>query len=224
LKATINDFGVLRVIPVNVSALDEKIGGNVYTIHLRLDIDSLESAIREADNDEIIFKMPHKLVHHLSALTRTQIIDAGKEVQKSQLRYIVSQTRQRLIDTLIQLNETFPDFENSYTTSPENKEKVQNIINNHIYGENINTNIGIGENVNQTIDSKIITKLLREVEELGVDDPKLLNELKEISSEVNKKNRFKKLTSWIGKMTKFAIKKGIELQIPIIIEKLNDFL
>lgn len=224
LKATINDFGALRVIPIDASVLDEKIGGRVYTIHLTQDIDSLESAIKEAGSEEIIFKMPHKLVSNLSAMTRTHLIDAGKEVQKSQLRYVVSQTKQRLIDALIQLNETFPDFENSFITSAENKEKVQNIINNHIYGENINTNIGIGENVNQKIDSKITTQLLREIEELGFDDPKLLDELKDISSEKNKENRFKKATSWISKMTKFAIEKGIEYQIPIIIEKINNFL
>lgn len=224
LKATINDFGVLRVIPINASALNEKIGGNVYTIHLRLDIDSLETAIRESDSDEIIFKMPHKLVQNLSAMTRTQLIDAGKEVQKSQLRYIISQTKQRLIDTLIQLNETFPDFENNFITSPENQEKVQNIINNHIYGENVNTNIGIGENITQRIDSKITKQLLNDVEKLGIDDPELLNELEQISNEKNKESRFKRVTSWIGKMTKFAIEKGIEPQVPLIIEKINNLI
>ena len=224
LKATINDFGALRVIPIDASVLDEKIGAKVYTIHLTQDIDSLETAIEEADSDEIIFKMPQKLVRNLSTMTRTHLIDAGKEVQKYQLRYVVSQTKQRLIDTLIKINETFPDFENSFITSAENKEKVQNIINNYIYGENVNTIIGFGENINQKIDSKNTTQLIREIEKLGVDDPKLLNELKDITSEKNKENRFKKVTSWIGKMTKFAIEKGIYYQIPIIIEKLNDFL
>lgn len=224
LKASINDFGVLRVIPIDASVLDEKIGGNIYTIYLRQDIDSLESAIINADSDEIIFIMPHKLVQSLSKMTGTQIIDAGKAVQKSQLRYIVSQTKQRLIDTLINLDETFPDFENSFVTSPENQEKVHNIINNHIYGENINTNIGIGENVNQRIDNKIIQQLLQDVEKLGVDDPKLLDELEQISNEKNKESRFKKVTSWIGKMTQFAIEKGIELQVQLIIDKINNLI
>ncbi len=224
LKGTIDDFGGLRVIPIDARALDEKIGGRVYTINLTQDIDTLESVIRDARGEEIIFKMSHKLISHLSELTRTYLVDAGKEVQKSQLRYVVSQTKQRLIDTLIHLNETFPDFENSYTTSAENKEKVQNIINNHIYGENVNTNIGIGENVSQKIDSKITKQLLNDVEKLGIDDPELLNELEQISNEKNKESRFKKVTSWIGKMTKFAIEKGIELQVPLIIEKINNLI
>jgi hypothetical protein len=98
LQGTIDDFGGLRVIPIDARVLDEKIGGRVYTIHLTQDIYTLESVIRDARGEKIIFKMPHKLISHLSGLTRTHLVDAGKEVQKSQLRFVVSQTKQRLID------------------------------------------------------------------------------------------------------------------------------
>lgn len=223
LKATISDFRGLRLIPVEASVLDDKIGGNVYTIRLTQDIDSLETAIKEAGTEEIIFKMPHNLVRSLGAMTHTQLIDAGKEVQKSQLRYVVSQTKQRLIDTLIQLNETFPDFENTFITSPENKEIVQNIINNHIYGENIHTNIGIGENVNQSIQIKNISEKLAELKELGVDETSLA-ELEEIVKQKDSKSILSKMTSWIGRMTSKAIEKGIEYQVPLIIEKVNDLI
>jgi hypothetical protein len=223
LKATINDFGGLRVIPIDASVLDNKYGGKIYTIRLAQDIDSLETAINESESEEIIFKMPHNLVRSFSEMTHTRLIDAGKEVQKSQLRYIVNQTKQRLIDTLIQLDETFPDFENTFITSPENKEIVQNIINNHIYGDNVNANIGIGENFKQSIQIENLHEKLAELRQLGVDESSL-TELEEIVKDKDSKTTLTKITSWIGKMTTKAIEKGIEYQVPLIIEKVTDLI
>lgn len=225
LKGTIEDFSGLRVIPISVHEIDIKIGGKIYTIGINHDIDSLETTIKEAADEEIIFKMPHGLVKKLMEMTQTRLIDVGKVVQKTQLRYIVSQTKQRLIDTLIKLNETFPDFENEFVASSENKDKVHNIINNYIYGDNANTNIGIGDTVNQKIDSKNITKTLDELREIGLDD-KLLEELKNLSSErkSGKGNILSKFTAWIAKMSQFVIEKGIEHPIPIIIEKASELI
>lgn len=103
------------------------------------------------------------------------------------------------------------------------KEKASHIINNHIYGTNINTNIGIGENVNQTIQLESIADNLAELKSLGVDDMSL-SELEEIVKQKDSKSTLTKITSWIGKMTTKAIEKGIEYQVPLIIDKVNDMI
>lgn len=103
------------------------------------------------------------------------------------------------------------------------KERASHIINNHINGTNINTNIGIGENVSQNIQSENISEQLAEIRKLGVDETDL-RELEEIIRNKESKSTLTKITSWIGKMTTKAIEKGIEYQVPLIIDKVNDMI
>lgn len=223
LVGSISDFHGLRTIPIDASWLDKELGGKIYLLDVQQSIDTLEESIAKTEGDTGYFVLPMQFVQKLSEMAHTRLIDAGREVQKSQLRYIVNQTKQRLLDTLMQMDEMFPNFENSYVDSKENKEKVQNIINNHIYGTNISTNIGVGENVNQSIHSENISEKLAELKELGVDDTSL-SELEDIVKQKDSKSTLTKITSWIGKMTTKAFEKGIEYQVPVIIDKVNDML
>lgn len=223
LSASISDFQGLRTVPIDATELDKKMNGSIYEAEVQQSIDTLEESIANIEGESLYIKLPQKIVSLLSTLTHTQLIDAGKEVQKSQLKYIINQTKQRLLDTLMNLDEIFPNFENSYVDSKENQEKVQHIINNHIYGTNINTNIGIGEKVDQSIHSENISEKLQELKELGVDD-KSLSDLEEIVKNKDSKSTLSKITSWIGNMTTKAFEKGIEYQIPIILEKVNDMI
>lgn len=223
LSATISDFYGIRTIPVNATALDERMGGQIYKMKVQQSIDNLEESFTKSTSDIGHVKLPPSLVKMLSEMTGEELIDAGREVQISQLRYIVNQTKQRLIDALLQLDELFPDFESSKLDPSEKKDKIQHIINNHIYGTNNSTNIGIGQEVNQTISTEVVSKKLSELEEIGVDK-ELLQELKELLKTKEQKSTRTKITTWISKMTSKAIEKGIDYQIPFILDKLNDLI
>ncbi|HEX2924798.1 MAG TPA: hypothetical protein VHP38_00820, partial [Ruminiclostridium sp.] len=169
------------------------------------------------------FKLHPQLVKMLSEMTGEDLIDARRDVQISQLKNIVNQTKQRLIDTLLQFDELFPNFESSVMDTRNKKEEIQHIINNHIYGTHINTNIGIGKEVDQTIRTEINSEKISELEKLGVDKD-LLKELEELLKTKDQKSTLSKITAWIGKMTSKAIEKGIDYQIPLILDKLNDLI
>jgi hypothetical protein len=223
LKGTISDYNGLRVIPINANKLDQRLGGVIYTIRLTQDIDFLEG-ILDKEEGEIIFKMPPKLLEEMNKLVDTRLIDCGKEINVSQIRYVINQTKQKLIDTLIKLNEEFPNFENEFIVSKENIERVQNIVNNNIYGKTISSNVGIGENISQQIIQNDISELFDELKKLGIENSELLEELNEISSTTDNNKKIKNFTNWVSKMTNYALEKGISHQIPLIMDKINDFL
>ena len=109
----------------------------------------------------------------------------------------------------------------------ENKEKAKTIINNHIYGDNSSSNIGIGDNLSQNINNiynQKVDQLISELEKIGLEKEDLQDVKDIIALEPIKTNLGKKLMTWVGKMATKTIEKGIDLQIPLIIEKINDFL
>lgn len=140
------------------------------------------------------------------------------EVGKSQYINIIELTKQKLLDTLLELDNEFPNLSNEFTMTKENEEKVQNIITNHIYGDNSSTNIAAGLNVNQTITS---TNLKAEDESklksYGITDEEI-NELKKIiENKPNDKPKFVgKAMKWLGGVTASIAAKGLYEHIPAV--------
>jgi hypothetical protein len=137
-------------------------------------------------------------------------------------------TKQKLIDTLLELDKNFPDMENDFEPSKENIEKAKTIINTNIYGGNVNTNVGLGDNVNQsqnlTINNQLFEKKIEEIRNLGINEEQIEEIINIVNSENDKISLSKKLMTWVGKISTKAIEKGIEMNIPVLIEKIQELI
>ena len=225
-----NPFRGQYTIPFDVSNLENDLKTEVsfYKMYARQSIPTLEEGIKRDEGQDFGYEyLPVGLVQILKSM----VVDGGssitavkRRIYLSEIKHIISTTKQKLLDTLLELNDVFPNLEDEYKNDTQNSEKAQTIITQNIYGDNTNSNIGIGENINQTIrnDPKI-EKFISEIRDMGFEE-KDITEIKKILSEKNKINIGKKIMTWIGKMSNKAIEKGIELRVPVLIEKLSDFM
>jgi len=155
------------------------------------------------------------------------VIRSGQRtIGKAQLSNIVELTKQKLIDTLQDLEEQFPDIDNKYVMNEKNDKKVQNIITNNIYGNNNPLNVAAGENIKQgDINITINREQIEELKKLGVEE----NALEELQSidKINPKGnpeRKTKIMGWLGKVTTTMATRGLYDNIPRIIEFIGNII
>jgi hypothetical protein len=77
------------------------------------------------------------------------VVGGYRKIGKGQFQNVIELTKQKLLDTLLELDTQFPNLTNEFDNTKANMEKVQNIITNHIYGNNIPVNIAAGLTVEQ---------------------------------------------------------------------------
>lgn len=220
-------------IPFDVTALDKDLNSNgklsLYVMNVTQSIPTLEEGALNNKNEVYVCEyLPQGLVSLLKEIVGGEdgnmITSVKRRIQFSQVQHIVRTTKQRLLDTLLKLNATFPNLENEYKNDSYNEAKAQTIINQHIYGDYSNSNIGVGENVIQTIETTSkLDKLIDEIKSLGIDESDA-KEVKEIILHEKRENVGKKIMNWVGKMASKAVEKGIKLQVPVLIEKINEFI
>lgn len=144
-----------------------------------------------------------------------------KELAKVQLQAIIELTKQKLLDTLLSLDEQFPDLINEFNMTKDNIDKAQNIITTNIYGGNNPLNIAAGENIEQTNKASIFTPEIQEkLEKLGVEKPHI-EELRTIidSTPASDKSGLKsKVLKWLGSVTSSLVARGLYDNIPQITE------
>jgi len=142
-----------------------------------------------------------------------------REVHSVNLHNVINQTKNILLDTLLELETQFPDLENDYEMNEENEKKANNIITTNIYGNNTPVNIATGDNVNQNNELKIETVDFEKLKSLKVEDSEI-QELKEIivSSNGDKKTFASKAIGWLGKVTTSLTARGLYDNIPQIAE------
>jgi hypothetical protein len=150
---------------------------------------------------------------------RMHVIEAGQEVNKLQLKRIIDLTKQKLIDTLLQLNKEFPNVDNDFTMSKEQTDKIQNIITNNIYGSNNPVNVAAGQDIDQNDFTFNIKSDFSELEKLGVEK-KDITELENIV-DTNQKapSELKaKAMKWLGSITSSIAARGLYDNIPALTE------
>jgi hypothetical protein len=103
---------------------------------------------------------------------------------------------------------------------------AKTIINNNIFGNSTNSNISFGNNVKQVMNikkEKKIEEFLELINKLNLDKEDV-EEVEVIIAENKDKPTFgKKLLTWTGKLATKAIEKGIQLKIPEILAKVQEF-
>ena len=86
-----------------------------------------------------------QVIEKFSSDKHGNVIKGGQiEIATASLEKMIQITKQKLLDTLLDLDNQFPNFENDFAMNSQDKEKVQNIVTNHIYGNNNPVNVAAG--------------------------------------------------------------------------------
>ncbi|SDP86677.1 hypothetical protein SAMN05428975_3152 [Mucilaginibacter sp. OK268] len=148
-----------------------------------------------------------------------KLLSAGQEFNKLYLKNIIDMTKQKLIDTLLELNKEFPNLTDDFKMDKEKNTKIENIITTNIYGSNNPLNITAGEHVQQSGFTFNTAVDFTQLEKLGVQG-KEVEELQTIIAE-NKDNPSGKLASvmkWLGGVSASIAARGLYEKIPAITE------
>ncbi|MDX1349665.1 MAG: hypothetical protein R3279_05430 [Putridiphycobacter sp.] len=187
----------------------------------------VESNISTFENAKAYVNLPGGMVNIIADMYKEQIQQHGgfarsarRPIGKVQLQNILEQTKQKLLDTLQELENQFPKLENEYTMNEENQKNVQNIVTNNIYGDNNPLNVATGQNVTQgDINLTISAEQKDKLKSYGVSEEEI-TELETIDLESPKgtPNRQSKIMAWLGKVTASLTAKGIYEKGPELIE------
>lgn len=151
---------------------------------------------------------------------------ASRLLAKSDYQRIIELTKQRLLDTLMELDDEFPNLTNEYKMTQENNDKVNNIVNNHIYGANSPVTNAVGVNVEVgSVSNNINVSQHNELEKLGVERGEI-EELERIIKDNpgNEPKRKSSIGKWLGSVLASAASKGIVDNIPKITEYVTGLL
>ncbi|MGJ8761926.1 MAG: hypothetical protein ACSHXA_15380 [Polaribacter sp.] len=227
-----NPFIGKRQVPIDASSINEdlELDHNINEMRVLQSVSTIEKSLSQTENEGAYGydDFPITTVKIFQKICNQPDLTAIKRrIQFSQLNHIINLTKHKLIDTLLDLKMAFPNLENDYINNEENKELTKTIINNHIYGDNSNSTIGIGDNLNQkitSINNQKTEQILSDLKELGVPDENIVEVKEIINKETDKSKIGKKLINWVGKMSTKAVEKGIELNIPLLIEKIQELI
>ncbi len=199
----------------------------IYFHQVQDPISVLEQTMADMQNSVASIVLPAGLTQMVAQLYEEQLESQGgvvrsgkRRIAKSQLQNIVELTKQKLIDTLQELDNQFPDLEDNYKITPDNNEKVSNIITNNIYGNNNPMNVAVGQNITQTdISFNLTISQKEELKSYGVEDEQI-EELETITNEnpKNSPNRKTRIMGWLGKVTASLAARGIYENIPELTE------
>lgn len=225
----VDDFGrEWRNAPLMLDELGKDLDINFYEYTALGSIKAIEDAVNQTTReDSIMIPFGQSFVHKLGDLYRkndhrTHLISAGSIILPSQYRNILEQTKQRLLDILLELQEKFPSMDDDFVATKESKEQAKNIVNYHIYGGSNNTNLGVGDSVIQSDNKQSIKADLKEfvdaLKDLNVptDEVEAIKTI--VTSKEPKESKLSKAMKWVGQLSTKMITKGIELKLPEIIE------
>lgn len=226
--AVLEGYGARKMVPYDLTNLDKDLDGQIYKMQAKQSIATIEEGLKDTTEQYGYEDLPMQMVNMLREMSDNKfIVSVKRRIQLSQASHILNLTKQKLIDTLLELDTAFPNLQDDYQNTAENIEKTSTIINNHIYGDNSSSNIGVGENITQSVENvynQKIEHILSDLKELGVPEEELLEVKEIVTKETDKVNLGKRLVGWVGKMTNKAIEKGIELQIPMVMEKIQELM
>ena len=192
-------------------------------------ISIVEQQIKAFEKNYGTLTLPDGLIKMFENLYRPQlepqggkVVNAYREINKIQYCDVLEKTKHKLLDILIELSSEFPNLKNDPNMNKEEKEKVQNIITNNIYGSNNPLNIASGNVVSQTVNTVFGKEQEDELKSLGVDseDVDLFKSITKIEKKEEKASRVK---SWLSSVSASVAARGLYDGIPRIIEIANDF-
>lgn len=228
-KVTISNGYNQKTLPVLFG--DNKELDSILSHHQSLhSISALEENLSMLENKGFI-DFPISGVKDLEKILEIQvngarIIGAGQEFNKIQLRNIIDLTKQKLLDTLLELDKEIPNLTDNLTMSKDKNDKIQNIVTNNIYGNNNPLNIATGVTVSQQdVNFKIDDVNLSDLEKYGVNKEEI-----EVLRAILNNNKNDKVTlqsktmKWLGSVTASVAGRGLYEHIPAITDFVSQYL
>ena len=144
--------GGTRTIPMDVSNLEDTLDlkHSFYSMRMAQSIGTLENGLEKdkESNYGYMYFAPEFAKTLADMSPDGQFITAVKRrVYLSEIDYILEQTKQKLLDTLLELDNAFPDLENTFSNNKDDEQKAQTIIHHNINGNHTNSTIGVGINL-----------------------------------------------------------------------------
>lgn len=222
-------FGQRQTVPIDLSKLDESLNGNIYMADCKQSVSILENNLKNANGKAYgNEQFPTPVVSMISKqINVNNIVEIHRKVSFSLLERILEITKHKLLDTLLELNKSFPNMENEFENNKENKATASTIVNNNIYGANASMNTAIGNHNNQSISVQLTEKekkTLESLKEMGVESEDVKEAEKIIKETKDKAELGKKFMNWSSKVAGKAIEKGLDLKLPTILDTLQDLM
>lgn len=152
---------------------------------------------------------------------RGAILKLEREINILSYKNVIDQTKNKLLDILLELDSEFPNVKNEYTMNKENNDKTNNIITNNIYGNNAPINLSTGDNSNQTI---VVNENIdySKIKKLGVDENDI-DELKKIILETknDKSSLSKRVMGWLSSVISSLSARALYDSIPKLLKYLS---
>lgn len=222
-------FGKIHKFPVLLDESFEDIYFDLVNFHrITEPISIVEQQIENlGEKAKGYIHLAPQLVQSIAKLFEDQVESRGgvvksgtREIGKIGYQNVLEQTKQKLLDTLIELENLFPNLINDYQMTEENKDKVQNVITNNIYGSYNPMNIAAGGKVEQNGNNISISNTDSEkLKKLGLEDSQI-DELRQIvrDNTKDKSTLTSKTMKWLGSVSSSIAAKGLYDNIPALTE------
>ena len=216
--------------PVDARAFDEelqkKYGYSIYKIYVSQSLSTIEQMLEGHNDGNICMSLPSFVLKTFrgASYDGNDIYDIQQTAHVSQANNILVQVKNKLLDTLIELSEQFPDFKSDVFMNPINKEKADSIVTFNIYGGTPNINAATGNNNTLNISNNdIAEKFCKQLQTLGVSI-KDAEEAKQIVLQKDAPGFKDKLLTWVGSMANTAVKEGVKIEVGKLIALASSFL
>ena len=140
VKGTIADFYGRNeeTIPISFENWGKEIQEHLNYQYFTQSISALEENYKTLDSETGFIEFLPEQVKMLEDMMKLQakhqrrLLKAGRVIPTLQIKNIIELTKQKLLDTLLELDKEFPNLEIYFTMNKDNNEKVQNIITNNL--------------------------------------------------------------------------------------------
>lgn len=208
-------------VPVTFSE-NEELLQELSIAHITGSIPALEENYKAIDSDFCTFQFPQAVTKSFAPEFKKRnpfyiLFSVGQEFDKFKIKNIIDLTKQKLLDTLLELDKTLPDFDVDIKLDNKKAETIQNIVTNNIYGSNNPVNVATGKNVEQKDFTFTLSTNYSQLEKLGVEQTQI-EELKQLVSEYKRDQPTftAKAMKWLGTVTASVATKGLVEHIPAI--------
>lgn len=225
-------FGRTQSFPVIVDNDDKGVDRHLNWLEVIEPISLIEVNMEQLTGEKGVIPLTGSQLQILRSFYQKQLLErngvitsGSRTVGKVQFRSIIELTKQKLIDTLQDLGDQFPDIDNRYVMSEENDQVVNNIVNNNIYGNNNPLNVAAGNNIKQGDITTTINQIdWQTLKKFGIEDSEI-EELKIIDKELPKgdSTRTGKFMGWLAKVTASMTARGLYENIPAVVEYFKNF-
>lgn len=203
-----NGFQRASNYPIPLIGIDDDMKKQMKTVNLFQSISAIDIMLHKGDNAKMVVNIPPDMYGYLSRDFDNgfQIELARREISKTQIIQVLTSVKSKLLDFLLELNDSFGDENIENLSQGKEKEVITSLFNSSVFGNN--TTIIVGNENSQSF--KIENNITNNFKELSnylsenKIDTENINELAEIIDTDNPNNETQefgtKVKNWVNKM------------------------